>query len=521
MIRIAERMNFMANATLGRTLRHENADFQIHRDYLNELNRYLDAEPGEFPDIIDRDGRPLLDEEFPFHDGTGKYMVIQVIPPADMEGNAYAQAVLFDKNGAELCCSEPEYSLDGEWEIEHDGTLYAVHVVPVERSLEAEQREEKEARNEPHESSKNMKVTLDLRPEVLAVFGFGANATADDVKKRLENFDEIPIIHMETAAGHVTAGMNFIEKESPQAFCCMTPKGSTSEIDVMLADFAEKRDGDVKICVYDDPFSEDYNHEFTLSRQNVIEAMKSIDDYKETDEIKDSKEKTGMTREKAVRIFSNEGCLYDPEERVLYIPDVVEGGYMHGFQVAHISLDDAALAIALDKLNASRTLYTSMQDRSDDLSQWALACIPAPSSHAVSEEGYMTFDGFSLDFENPSQELSLSDKQREKIDDAIEDYVKDLDEEGILKRLVPEENFTKELRERHGLNLAVLTEEIQIFAHQNKNVPLKHASDVAQSARRMGLNILADYAEKYPREYLELQKSMQVAMKKKDKSLAR
>lgn len=507
----------MANATLGRTLRHENADFQIHRDYFDELNRYLDAEPGEFPDIIDRDGHPLLDEEFPFHDGTGKYMAIQVIPPADMEGNAYAQAVLFDKNGAELCCSRPKYSLDGDWKIEHDGTLYAVHVVPVERSLEAEQREEKEAWNEPHESSKNMKVTLDLRPEVLAVFGFGANATADDVKKRLENFDEIPIIHMETAAGHVTAGMNFIEEEFPQAFCCMTPKGSTSEIDVMLADFAEARDGDVKICVYDDPFSEDYNHEFTLSRQNVIEAMKSIDDYKETDETKDSKEKTGTTREEAVRIFSNEGCLYDPEERVLYIPDVVEGGYMHGFQVAHISLDDAALAIELDRLNSSN----SQQDRSDDLSQWALACIPAPSSCAVSEEGHMTFDGFSLDFENPSPGLSLSDEQREKIDDAIEDYVKDLDEKGILKRLVPEKTFVKELREQHGLDFGVLTEEIQIFSHQKKNVPLKHAADVAREARRMGLTILADYAKKYPRKYLELLKSMQVAMKKKDKSLAR
>lgn len=46
--------------------------------------------------------------------------------------SSWTEAVLFDKNGCELCCSEPEYKYAGTWELEHEGVKY-VAVVNTEK----------------------------------------------------------------------------------------------------------------------------------------------------------------------------------------------------------------------------------------------------------------------------------------------------------------------------------------------------------------------------------------------------
>lgn len=46
---------------------------------------------------------------------------------------SWTEAVLFDRNGSELCCSEPGDEYAGTWELEYEGTKY-VAVVKTEKS---------------------------------------------------------------------------------------------------------------------------------------------------------------------------------------------------------------------------------------------------------------------------------------------------------------------------------------------------------------------------------------------------
>ena len=42
--------------------------------------------------------------------------------------SSWTEAVLFDKNGAELCCSEPADEYDGTWTLENEGVEYIVYI---------------------------------------------------------------------------------------------------------------------------------------------------------------------------------------------------------------------------------------------------------------------------------------------------------------------------------------------------------------------------------------------------------
>lgn len=55
---------------------------------------------------------------------------------------SWLEAVLFDGNGGQLCCTEPEYSeILGDWEMEFEGCIYVAHVVPEpEAKAEGESR---------------------------------------------------------------------------------------------------------------------------------------------------------------------------------------------------------------------------------------------------------------------------------------------------------------------------------------------------------------------------------------------
>ena len=45
------------------------------------------------------------------------------------EDDFWAEGILFDNDGSELCCSDVSYSLEGEWEFEYNGNKYVVNVV--------------------------------------------------------------------------------------------------------------------------------------------------------------------------------------------------------------------------------------------------------------------------------------------------------------------------------------------------------------------------------------------------------
>ncbi len=128
-----------------------------------------------------------------------------------------------------------------------------------------------------------MELTVNLSDKVLEVLGFDRNAAPEAVKDRLEKLDKIPILHMKTEAGDVRIGFNDndMEADYPQAFTMLVPKGSTTEIDMCLADIPKKENGNVNLLIYADPFSQDSTYNTVLKRDEVIEAMKSIDDYKE------------------------------------------------------------------------------------------------------------------------------------------------------------------------------------------------------------------------------------------------
>ena len=41
---------------------------------------------------------------------------------------SWTEAVLFDEYGNQLCCTEPDYSFDGPWELQYEDTLYTVNI---------------------------------------------------------------------------------------------------------------------------------------------------------------------------------------------------------------------------------------------------------------------------------------------------------------------------------------------------------------------------------------------------------
>ena len=41
---------------------------------------------------------------------------------------SWTEAVLFDEDGSQLCCTEPGDSFDGPWELQHAGIRYTVTI---------------------------------------------------------------------------------------------------------------------------------------------------------------------------------------------------------------------------------------------------------------------------------------------------------------------------------------------------------------------------------------------------------
>ncbi len=89
---------------------------------IDTYNKYLDS--GEaFPDSK----RCETIETFTAKFDDGREADIKVCSADDC--SLFVDAVLFEKNGAEIAVCEPEYALDGEFEFETDGEAYVVEIV--------------------------------------------------------------------------------------------------------------------------------------------------------------------------------------------------------------------------------------------------------------------------------------------------------------------------------------------------------------------------------------------------------
>lgn len=99
----------------------------IAKRLANTIERYLAHEPEDENECLPENVTYTVTAKF----DDGKLMDIKCCGVQYREGDhntAWTEAVLFDYNGAELCCTEPEDFFTGTWEIEYDGNTYTAVV---------------------------------------------------------------------------------------------------------------------------------------------------------------------------------------------------------------------------------------------------------------------------------------------------------------------------------------------------------------------------------------------------------
>jgi len=91
------------------------------------INRYLTVEPSDRESCQGEDETITVTARFE----NGFQCDVKCCGVQYREGESnlsWTEAVLFDKKGAEVACSEPDSRFFKTWEIEHEGDLYKVHV---------------------------------------------------------------------------------------------------------------------------------------------------------------------------------------------------------------------------------------------------------------------------------------------------------------------------------------------------------------------------------------------------------
>ena len=91
------------------------------------INRYLTVEPADRESCQGEDETITVTARFE----NGFQCDVKCCGVQYREGESnlsWTEAVLFDKKGAEVACSEPDSRFFKTWEIEHEGDLYKVHV---------------------------------------------------------------------------------------------------------------------------------------------------------------------------------------------------------------------------------------------------------------------------------------------------------------------------------------------------------------------------------------------------------
>ena len=96
------------------------AEVVVPRNVMERIKGYLNAASGH-----ESQGEKysiIYTVQFP----DGKQMDIKCCVRQDEP--SWTEAVLFDEYGNQLCCTEPDYSFDGPWELQYEDILYTVNI---------------------------------------------------------------------------------------------------------------------------------------------------------------------------------------------------------------------------------------------------------------------------------------------------------------------------------------------------------------------------------------------------------
>lgn len=109
------------------------AKIEVPKEELALMDKYCDAHPGEYPEVVRRHGGHLFNDEVDFPNGM--IMEVSVCAPCDIDSAAWAEASLLarstEREGSfiEVALTECEPELSGRWELEYKGNVYVVDVV--------------------------------------------------------------------------------------------------------------------------------------------------------------------------------------------------------------------------------------------------------------------------------------------------------------------------------------------------------------------------------------------------------
>jgi hypothetical protein len=139
-----------------------------------------------------------------------------------------------------------------------------------------------------------------------------------------------------------------------------------------------------------------------------------------------------MTKEEIVEYLTDGICLYDPQENVLYQPDVNDEGVFWGIQIFHIKLSGEELEDSFKEYKNQ-----GVEDK-DILYFWTRNKIPAPGVFRGGDYGYADWFGFEYDEDKkcPTNE----DSQR-----GVNYFAERLVKEGVTPRLLTETEAIKHL----------------------------------------------------------------------------
>lgn len=96
------------------------AELEIPRDAMEQINGYLHAASEDA--YQSEDHTISYTVQFP----DGKQMDIKCCGCQDEP--SWTEAVLFDEDGGQLCCTEPGDSFDGPWEMQYEGIRYTATI---------------------------------------------------------------------------------------------------------------------------------------------------------------------------------------------------------------------------------------------------------------------------------------------------------------------------------------------------------------------------------------------------------
>lgn len=124
---------------------------------------------------------------------------------------------------------------------------------------------------------KTMELSVNLPEETLSVLGLPKDASPETIKNTIEHLDEKPVLSVDSQAGRIFIGFD-PEADEPQAYTTLIPKGSTEEIDLAYVGVPHEGEGDLRMALFGDPFSEEPTNITRMRRDDVLDGVEKNDE---------------------------------------------------------------------------------------------------------------------------------------------------------------------------------------------------------------------------------------------------